>query len=416
MRILFLTENFPPEVNAPASRTFEHAREWAKAGAQVTVITTAPNFPSGKVHAGYRNRWRTRETIAGIEVVRVWSFMAANEGFAARLVDFISFMVTGALAGLREPRPDVVVATSPQFFTAVAGWFVGALRRIPFVFEVRDLWPESIKAVGAMRDSWVLRLFERIELFLYRRAARVVVVTNAFRDDLTRRGIDPAKIDVVTNGVDLALFVGKPPAVAAALRQSLGLEGRFVATYIGTQGMAHRLDVLLEAAALLAADPAAPPVSLLLLGEGADGRRLRALAQARGLTNVVFLDPVPRAEVVTFWALSDCTIVHLRDTPLFRTVIPSKLFEAMAMGVPIVAGLTGESRGIVETSGSGLVVTPEDPTMLAASLDKLARDPALRARFAAQGKLAATGYDRKHLAARLLDILRRVAGSAKEAR
>jgi len=189
MRILFLSDNFPPEVNAPASRTYEHCREWVKAGCQVTVITCAPNFPTGKVFEGYANRLWAREVVDGIEVIRVWSFITANEGFLKRTLDYLSFMVTATLASLFVPRPDVIVATSPQFFCACAGWLTSILRWRPYVFELRDIWPESIRAVGAMKNELVFHLLEKIELFLYRRAARVVAVTRSFPKLLAARGM-----------------------------------------------------------------------------------------------------------------------------------------------------------------------------------------------------------------------------------
>ena len=409
MHILFLTENFPPETNAPANRTWEHAREWVREGARVTVITTAPNFPAGKVHPGYRNAWKSRETIDGIVVIRVWSFVAANEGFAARLIDFLSFMVTGALAGLRVAKPDVVVATSPQFFTAVAGWIVAALRRRPFVFELRDLWPESIRAVGAMRDSAALRWIEKLELFLYRRAAKVIAVTQAFRANLIGRGIPAEKIEVVTNGADLSRFALEHGATSAdALREKLGLQGKFVASYIGTHGMAHGLTTLLDAAERIAATPDAPPLAIVMLGEGAEKRALCASAAQRGLSNIVFCDPVERDAVRDYWALSDATIVHLRDSPLFRTVIPSKLFEAMAMGVPTILGVEGEARAILDAAGCGIAVPPDDAEALAGAVLALVRDPARRDALAACGRAAAREFDRTVLAARMLEILRTV--------
>ncbi len=204
MHILFLTDNFPPEVNAPASRTFEHCREWTRVGHQVTVITGVPNFPKGKIFAGYRNRLWQCETMEGIRVVRVWTYIAANEGFVKRTLDYLSFMVTGFLAGLFQQRPDVIIGTSPQFFTNCAAWMLSIFRWRPFVFELRDLWPESIKTVGAMKDSVSLRLLEHLELFLYRRAQVVVVVTESFRNNLVSRGINPDKIVVILNGVDLS--------------------------------------------------------------------------------------------------------------------------------------------------------------------------------------------------------------------
>lgn len=402
MRILFLTDNFPPEVNAPASRTFEHCREWVKAGHQVTVITCAPNFPKGQVFPGYRNRLFARETVEGIEVVRVWSYITANEGFLKRTLDYVSFMLSALPASLRLPRPDVLVATSPQFFTACAGWLVGAMRRVPFVFELRDIWPESIRAVGAMKSSFILNQVERLELFLYRRAAAVITVTHAFKDNLQGRGIDGAKIHVVTNGADLTRF--QPMEKDAALVESLGLGGKFVAGYIGTHGMAHGLETLLEIARLFQ-DEGRDDIRVLFLGDGAAKADLVAGAGEWGLRNVVFVDTVPKSEVARYWSVLDASIIHLRGTDLFRTVIPSKLFECMAMGIPVLHGVRGESADIVEREGAGLVFEPENAAALRDRLVELAGDPELAGRLAARGLEGARKYDRRHLAARMLHHL-----------
>ena len=225
MRILFLSDNFPPETNAPATRTYEHAVRWVRAGHDVTVITCAPNFPEGKLFPGYKNRWQQVETIDGIRVVRVKTYITANEGFLRRTLDYLSFMATGFFAGLFERRPDVIVATSPQFFCAVGGWLLSVFRWRPFVFELRDLWPASIVAVGAMQRSFAIRALEKIELFLYRRAAVIVTVTEAFRDDLTMRGIDPKKIQVVRNGVDLDQYQPRPRDAELAREFDHGLRG-----------------------------------------------------------------------------------------------------------------------------------------------------------------------------------------------
>jgi glycosyltransferase involved in cell wall biosynthesis len=206
MHILFLTDNFPPETNAPASRTYEHSKRWVRAGHKVTVVTGAPNFPSGKIHTGYSNALWRREAMDGIDVVRVWTYITANEGFLKRTLDYVSFMVAAILASPFLPRPDIVVGTSPQFFTPCAALVVSWWRRCPFVFELRDLWPDSIVAVGAMRETLAIRLLRKLEYFLYRRAARIVSVTNSFKRVLSANGIDPEKIAVVPNGVDLDAY------------------------------------------------------------------------------------------------------------------------------------------------------------------------------------------------------------------
>ncbi|MGI6245952.1 MAG: glycosyltransferase family 4 protein [Pseudochelatococcus sp.] len=402
MHILFLTDNFPPEVNAPASRTFEHCREWVNAGHRVTVITCAPNFPQGKVFSGYRNSFWQRETMDGIEVCRVWTYITANEGFVRRTLDYVSYMAMAVPASLRIAKPDVVIATSPQFFTACAGYLVGGLRRVPFIFELRDLWPESIRAVGAMKQSRVLDWLEKVELFLYRQATAVVSVTHSFKQNLDRRGIDPAKIFVVTNGADLSRFAPRPKD--AELEEALGLKGKFVAGYIGTHGLAHALETLLDAARLLR-EAGRDDIHLLFLGDGASKAALRERAQELELTNVTFLDSVSKADVVRYWSLLDVSVIHLRNTDLFRTVIPSKLFECMAMGIPVLHGVRGESADIVNKERVGLTFEPENAEELRDKLVELSGNPDLRRQLAANCVEAAHKFDRAHLAQRMLQIV-----------
>ncbi len=401
MHILFLTDNFPPEVNAPASRTFEHCREWVTLGHRVTVITCAPNFPSGRVFAGYRNRLWQSEVMDGIGVVRVWSFISANDGVVRRILDYLSYMCTATMAALFVRRVDVVIGTSPQFFTVCAARGVAAFKRVPWVFELRDMWPESIKAVGAMRDSVLIRLLERLEMHLYRKASRIVTVTNAFRHALIARGIDPGKIDVVTNGVDLSRFSHQPKD--AGLVQALGLEGRFVAGYIGTHGMAHALETLLDAAEMLQRMPGAENVLFLFLGDGARKADLVERARQQGLKNVRFLNTVPKAEVARYWSLLDVSVIHLRKTELFATVIPSKLFECMGMGIPVLHGLSGESADIVRREQVGEVFESENAEQLAQGVLRLRDDVTLFQQLRAHALRAAPRYDRVNLAHAMLE-------------
>lgn len=412
VHILFLSDNFPPEVNAPASRTYEHCREWVKKGAQVTVITCAPNFPKGKVFEGYKNRLWQSETVDGIRVIRVWSYIAANDGTARRILDYMSFMATATIAALFVRKPDVVVGTSPQFFTACAAYVVGTLKRLPWVFELRDIWPESIKAVGALGDSFAIRMLERLEMFLYRKATRIVGVTHAFKDVLTKRGVDPAKIDVVTNGVDLSNF--GPQQKDQELARKLGLEGCFVAGYIGTHGMAHGLETLLEAAATLQDLPGAEDVRILFLGDGARKAHLVGLAAQRQLRNVVFVDSVSKSEVPAYWSLLDVSIIHLRKTELFGSVIPSKLFECMGMGIPVLHGVPGESAQIVRDEGVGEVFESDNAVQLVDAVLRLRVDTARFDAYRRNGLDAATRYDRKHLAAKMMKILTELSEHDKE--
>ena len=403
MHILFLTDNFPPEVNAPASRTFEHCREWVRAGQKVTVITCAPNFPKGRVFDGYRNRLWQSEEMAGIRVIRVWSYITANEGFVKRILDYLSFMVSAALAALFVRRVDVVVGTSPQFFTVCAAYVVSRLKRIPYVFELRDMWPESIKAVGAMKESAAIRALEHLELFLYRKAARIVSVTHSFKKALMARGVDGDKIAVVTNGVDMSRF--KPMVKDSDLVRELCLEGKFVAGYVGTHGLAHHLETLLDAAEMLRGLPDGAVFHFIMLGDGARKQILKDEAARRGLDNLTFVDSVPKEQVARYWSLLDVSVIHLRKTELFTTVIPSKLFECMGMGLPVLHGVAGESADIVREEGVGIVFEPENATQLVEQLQFLYRDKQAYESYRARCLVAAKKYDRTAMAKMMLGVI-----------
>lgn len=398
MHILFLTDNFPPEGNAPATRTFEHAREWVKQGHQVTVITGAPNFPEGKVYAGYQNKFFQQEELEGIQVRRVVTYITANEGFLRRILDYVSFMFSSFVSGLFVKSPDVIVATSPQFFCALGGWMLAAIRRKPFVFELRDIWPASITAVGAMKPSLAIRLLERLELFLYRHADRIVSVTNSFKAELGQRGIDTSKIDVVINGVDLSIY--QPTPRDAELAARYGLQEKFVAAYIGTHGMAHALDTIVEAAERL---QHRDDIRILFAGGGAESERIAKRVSDKGLSNVVCLGRQDKSLMPRIWSLCDVSIVHLRDTELFRSVIPSKIFESFAMGLPILIGVPeGEATGIVRTEEAGVVIPPENAVEMASAILALADNPAQMRELRARALEAAPRYDRSALAGKML--------------
>ena len=408
MHILFFTDNFPPEVNAPASRTFEHCREWVRAGREVTVITCVPNFPRGTVYEGYRNRlWQT-EVIDGIRVVRVWSYITANEGFAFRIFDYMSYMATAVVAAPFVRNIDLVIGTSPHLFTACAAYAVSRIKRVPFVFELRDLWPESIKVVGAISSGIVLRVLERIELFLYRRAAYIVALTNAFKEKHVSRGIPPEKIKIVSNGVDRGRF--KPCKKDPELESRYALEGKFVAGYIGTHGLAHGLSTVLKAADCMRNLPGGDDYRFLFLGDGAMKSALTTDAADLNLQNVVLIDSVPKSQVVAYWALLDASIIHLRKNALFDTVVPSKLFESMGMGIPVVLGIGGEAAKIVQQEDVGLVFEPENAEALCDVLVQISRSPDLKQRFRSNCLKASARYDRKVLARRMLTILDFAAG------
>lgn len=404
MRILFLSDNFTPEGNAPAARLHEHAIRWVQEGHEVTVLTGAPNFPEGRLYPGYHNRWRQVEFIDGIRVVRVKTYIAANEGKFRRTLDYLSFMVASVLGGMFERRPDVLVATSPQFFCAVGGWVLAALQRVPFVFELRDLWPDSIAAVGAMQRGAAIRWLEKLELFLYRRAAAIVSVTESFRDNLVSRGVAPGKIHLVVNGVDLERY--SPRERDSELASLWDVRDRFVVGYLGTFGMAHALHGVVEAAASLVHRK---DIVFLLAGGGAERKAIEDLVLSRGLENVRLIPRQPKDMMPRLWSLCDVALVPLRDTPVFATVLPSKIFEAMGMGVPVLVSVPeGEATALVRRAGCGACVAPEDARALSEAVQALADDPVQLKRLGEASLVAAGTYSREAQARLLLGVLERI--------
>ena len=406
MHILFLTDNFPPEGNAPATRTYEHAREWVKLGHKVTIITGAPNFPEGKVFDGFSNSWYSKSILDGIEVRRVKTYITANEGFAKRILDFMSFMVTSFFAGLFVKKPDVIIGTSPQFFTAISAWALSAVRFKPFVFELRDIWPASITAVGAMGRSLPIRVLEKIEMFLYRRADKIISVTHSFKSELIERGVDGKKIDVVLNGVDLSKY---EPAhnKDRVFAEQYDLADKFVVGYVGTHGLAHSLDKIVEAAELLTD---LKDVRVLFAGGGAAKADVEKLVKDKQLLNVVLIPRQQKELMPQLWSLCDISLISLKDTDLFKTVIPSKIFESMGMGLPMVmTSPIGEATNILEASDSGVIVNPESPQEVARVIRELYIDRSRLEKLAINSGNAAKSYDRKKLAELMISKLAELA-------
>jgi glycosyltransferase involved in cell wall biosynthesis len=410
MRILFLTHYFPPEVNAPASRTYEHCREWVAAGHEVHVVTCIPNHPVGQPFPGYRRCWYQRESIDGIHVHRVWTYLARNRDVVKRTLNFVSFACSGAWRAWRLGSFDVAIGTSPQFFCVVGTWLVARLRGIPWVFELRDLWPESIAALGVMdRRSAPMRWLERLELKLYRDAAAVACLTRSFIKNLESRGIDGAKLHYMPNGIIPEFWASGD---RDRTRHELGVSRDDVlVSYVGTTGMAHDLRTVLDAAADL--HSRMPQVRLLIVGDGAELEALRAAAASRHLSNVRFMGLIPRSRVPSLLAASDVMLVTLRPSGVFKTVLPSKMFEAMAASRPIVLSVEGEARETLLQANAGIAVPPGDHGALAGAVHTLADDTALRAAMGAAGAtFVEREFSRRTWAARYLRTLETVAVSA----
>lgn len=380
MRILFLSHYFPPEVNAPATRTYEHCKQWAAMGHDVTVVSCVPHHPMGKVYPGYRNRFYTVEHKDGIKAIKIWTYITANEGFVKRTLNYILYMLMAILISPFLKKADVVISTSPQFFNGFAGYFVSRIKRCPWLLEIRDLWPESIVAVGAIKNVRMIRLLESIERFAYRKADHLVPVTNAFCTHILAHGARPEQLTMIRNGVNLELF--KPTPYDTSLADQLGVRDKFVLSYVGTHGMAHGLDVMLEAAEQLQDDDR---IRFLLVGDGSERVRLEEEVARRGLGNVVMLGQQPKHRMPAIWSISNVSLVVLRRLELFKTVIPSKIFESMAMKKPIILGVEGESRALIEEANAGICIQPENSEQLAKAARLLVDDKRRYQQFSQDG-------------------------------
>ena len=406
LNILFLTDNFPPERNVPAMRTWEHVSRWVKDGHKVTIITTAPNFPQGKPLAGYTNRWYMKEDMGGVTVIRVKSYIAANEGFLKRILDYVSFMVTGGIVAMFQKRPDILITTSPQFFCAVAGWVVSRLRRLPWIFELRDLWPASIVAVGAMKEGIAIKTLYWMEMSMYRAADRVIAVTKGLKQDLVDRGIPSDKIVVVRNGADTNRFTPRPKD--ATFVEKFGLQGKFVVGYYGTIGMGAGVQTAVDAGRVLR-DRGRDDIVIMLAGAGAEYAEVEKSIKDQGLTNVKLLPPFDQADMPAVWSLLDAAIVMMKDRPLFKATISSKTFEALAMGMPVIMSLpAGEATGLVDEYGFGINVLPENPEDMANAIQKLADDPALTKALGQKALEASRDFSRERSAGLVMDVVQDV--------
>ena len=408
MRILYLSHYFYPEGNAPATRVYEMSRRWVDAGHSVSVVTGVPNVPTGRVYPGYRNRWRQRERLEGIDVERVWTYLAANRGRVLRTINFLSFFATATHAGRNAPRPDVVIATSPQFFCGWAGAWVTRRHRVPFVLEIRDLWPESIAELGALgRRSVAFRTLESLERRLYTAADRVVTVGEGYRDELVGRGVPNRKIEIIPNGVDRDQF--RPRGERERLRRELGIGSDFLVSYIGTIGMASGLRVVLRAVRQMR-KRGVRGIRFALVGDGALLDELRREAERDGLDEVIFIGRRDKDEIPGFLEMSDACLVHLEKKPLFRTVMPSKLFEATALFKPIILGVEGHAASLVDRAEAGICIEPENEAALVDAALALRDAPS---RAAAMGKAGyeriACRFDYNALARRYVDVLGSVA-------
>jgi glycosyltransferase involved in cell wall biosynthesis len=412
VNILYVSQYFPPEMGAPAARADELSRHWARMGHHITILTGFPNHPTGVVPPEWRSRLRHlrySEEVNGVHVDRTWLWPLPNRKAQERILNYSSFCISAAITGLFLQKPDFVIATSPQLLCALAGWWIARWKRVPFIFEVRDLWPESLSAVGAGGENTLLhRVLRGIAGFLYRKADSIVVVTPAFKEYLVENwSISADKISVVENGVETDLF--RPDPVALQLRRELKLEDRFLVCYIGTIGMAHGLETLVDVAGKL--QETLPQASFLVIGEGAEKQKIIRLAQTHHLSNVQFLDQQPRERIPAFVSASDVCLVLLKRKDLFKTVIPTKLLEYMACGCPVIVAVDGQSRHIVEEADAGLFVEPENANSLAKAICELFENHARRNEMGANGRqYIVARFSREQTARKYISVLEALRG------
>jgi colanic acid biosynthesis glycosyl transferase WcaI len=413
MHIVYVSQYFPPEMGAPAARVHELSREWVRLGHRVTVVTGFAHHPTGVKAARDRGVLTRREVVDGIDVIRTYVYATANQGIVKRMLSYASFCLSASTIGrVQVRRPDVVIGTSPQLLCAVAAYILARTTGAPFVFEVRDLWPESILAVEALRENLVIRGLKAIARFLYRHSEQIVTVGEGYARGIHQRyGIPLERMAIVRNGIDTALFVPLPRD--NEVRRAYGWGDRFVVMYVGTHGMAHGLGQVLEAARLLREER---DFIFVFVGEGAEKARLKQRAVDWQLSNVQFIDQQPKSRIPLFYAACDVGVVCLRDTPLFQEVLPSKMFEYLGMERPILINVGGEARQVVEASGGGLYFPPGDAVALAVLLNQLSSLPQQLHNMGQAGRsYVLSRFDRREQAALYLRILSTLTGRSGEA-
>lgn len=405
LRVTFLTHYFPPEVGPAQVRLFELAKRLIGTGETVTVVTGFPNYPTGVIAPGYGGKMFMEDHVDGIRVLRTWVFATRGRGFLSRILNYLSFPVFSLLAIRKLGRTDVIYVQSPPLFTGLAALWFARLKRAPFIFNVSDIWPQSAVELGVLRNRFAIRISEMLERHIYRRAARITVPTPGILERLVARGVPREKLFLLTNGVDTAAYQVGAPDLELASR--LGLDGHKVFMYAGLHGLAQGLDVILEAAKLTRN----PDILYVLVGDGAEKAELVAKAEAEGIANVRFLPIQPTSTLPAVLNLAYATIIPLRRLELFKAALPSKLFDSMAAGRPIVAPLWGEAAALVEAAACGVVVEPEDARAVQRAVETLAADPALAHRLGEQGRrYVVEHFDRDDIAARLAKLLEEIGG------
>lgn len=403
MHIALITHYYPPEVNAPAQRAFDHAQAWLKAGHSVTIVTAAPSHPYGVVYKGFKNE--TSENLEGtVRVLRLKTLLGKNSGTFNRIKNYLSFFLAVALNVKKIGPIDCVISTSPQFFCGLAGAVVKRAMGVPWIFEIRDIWPDSIVAVGAAKPNLMTSIVGRMAKWAYRRADHIVSVSPGFSDHFRAYEVPEEKITLIPNGIT----VGLAPTQCNwnEFPELENHDGKFTAAFIGTLGMAHGLDTIIGAAKLLQENA---NIGFLLVGSGAQKQHLESSINDSGLNNITVLDQQPRDRILKLWSLVSVSIVHLKKNDVFKSVIPTKLLEAMAMSKPVVLGVEGTAASIVNEAECGICIEPENSEQLASSIVALSINPELVLEMAENGRRHVLGnFDRIQMAHRYLELIKQL--------
>ncbi len=393
---------FTPEIGAPSARIYDLGQQWLAAGHNVRVATCVPNHPTGQVYPGYKTGWQQQEVLDGIEVQRNWSYITPNSGFVKKTLGHVSFIPSSRINQGKFGAMDAIIGTSPTPFAALAGLLTARKRKVPFIMEIRDLWPAIFTEMGIINNRQIIRVLEMGEMWLYRQATQIVTVTEAFRQDLIRRNVPAEKITTIPNGADTDFW--QPQDKPQALAKQLGLENKFVVLYIGAHGISHALEKIVDAAKALEDQP---EIQFLFVGEGSRKAAVQDYAAERGVQNITFLGSTDKQGVKDYYALADVCLVPLRDIPLFDGFIPSKMFEIMAMARPIVASLKGEAAAILERANGAKIVPPEDSGAIKNAIAQLYADRQMATELGQNGRtFVEQHYSRRLLANQYLDVVR----------
>jgi len=403
VHILLIHQAFAALDEAGGTRHHELARHLAARGHRVTIIASPVSYLTGKTR-GRRLRWVERQSDGPqITILRAYTYPALHRSFLHRIFSFISFMVSSFLLGVGVRSVDLVWGTSPPIFQGITAWLLARLKRVPLLFEVRDLWPAFAVAVGVLRQPLLIRLSEWLEQFLYKRAKVVLVNSPGYIEHVRQRGAK--RIELVPNGAEIAMF--NPQDDGLTFRQQHGLEGKFIAMYAGAHGMSNDLGVVLQAAKQLLDQP---QIVFILLGDGKEKENLISQAKQLGLTNVHYLPPMSKNEMPTALAAADICLAILKPIELYKTTYPNKVFDYMAAGRPVVLAIDGVIREVVDEAGGGIPVPPGDATAMAAAIQQLWVHPEIRQQMGLSGRqYVETNFDRAKLADRLAELVVEVA-------